>query len=324
VLLSPLVRRLVNEKGLDPAEIEGSGAGGRITRADVERHLQRRGAESPQEPSAPSAKRAAPSPSGPKAPAQPPSVERAAPAPAVVRAGGGDTVERFNNIRRRTAEHMVRSKATSPHAYITMEVDYEAVERARRAHKERFRAEHGSSLTFLPFIARALIDAIEDFPHVNASVGDGELIVHGDVHLGIAVDLDYEGLIVPVIHNAGDKRLQALARDLAELAERARSKKLSADDITGGTVTITNVGSSGNMLLLPIINQPQVMILSTEAVIRRPVVVTDQSGGESIAIHSVGNLTLGWDHRAFDGAYAAAFLGQVREILQGRDWEAEM
>ena len=122
---------------------------------------------------------------------------------------------------------MVRSKATSPHAYITMEVDYEGVERVRRANKDRFRAEHGSSLTFLPFIARALIDAIEDFPHVNASVGDGELIVHGDVHLGIAVDLDYEGLIVPVVHNSGDKRLQALARDIAELAERAHTKKLS-------------------------------------------------------------------------------------------------
>lgn len=328
VLLSPLVRRLVNEKGLDPAEIEGTGAGGRITRADVERHLQRTSGERPEEPAARSTKRATPSPSGPHGPVRPPTDEQAAPAaPAAAtpaKAGGGDTVERFNNIRRRTAEHMVRSKATSPHAYITMEVDYEAVERARRAHKERFRAEHGSSLTFLPFIARALIDAIEDFPHVNASVGDGELIVHGEVHLGIAVDLNYEGLIVPVIHHAGDKRLQALARDLAELAERARTKKLSADDITGGTITITNVGASGNMLLLPIINQPQVMILSTEAVTRRPVVVTDQAGGESIAIHSVGNLTLGWDHRAFDGAYAAAFLGQVREILQDRDWEAEM
>ncbi len=324
VLLSPLVRRLVNEKGLKPAEIEGTGAGGRITRADVERHLQQGGGAGQGDATARAPKRATPSPSGPSGPTPAPSPGSERAAPAQVEGRGGDTVERFNNIRRRTAEHMVRSKATSPHAYITMEVDYEGVERARRAHKDRFRAEHGSSLTYLPFIARALIDAIGDFPHVNASVGEGELIVHGDVHLGIAVDLDYEGLIVPVIHHAGEKRLQALARDLAELAERSRTKKLSADDITGGTVTITNVGSSGNMLLLPIINQPQVIIVSTEAVIRRPVVVTDQSGGESIAIHSVGNLTLGWDHRAFDGAYAAAFLGQVREILQTRDWEAEM
>ncbi len=315
VLLSPLVRRLVNASGIDPSQIEGTGEGGRITRADVERHLQQGDGRSAEGAAAKAPKRAAPSPGGPG---------RSQPAAATTKAGGGDTVEPFNNIRRRTAEHMVRSNATSPHAYVTMEVDYEAVERVRREHKDRFKAEEGVSLTYLPFIARALIDAIEDFPHVNASVGDGELILHGDVHLGIAVDLSYEGLIVPVVHHAGDKRLRALARDVSELAERARTKKLSADDITGGTVTITNIGASGNLLLLPIINQPQVMILSTDGVARRPVVVADGSGGESIAIHSVGNLTLGWDHRAFDGAYAANFLARVRDILQTREWEAEM
>jgi len=236
----------------------------------------------------------------------------------------GDTVEPFNNIRRRTAEHMVRSKSVSPHAYLAMEVDYEAVERVRKAEKEAFRSEEGIALTYLPFVARALIDAIEEFPRVNASVGEGELIVHNDVHLGIAVDLGYQGLIVPVLHDAQDKRLRAIARDMAHVAERARTKKLSADDITGGTVTITNVGSTGNLLLMPVINQPQVMILSTDGVSRRPVVVTDPSGGESIAIHSVGNLTLGWDHRAFDGAYAADFLARIRDILQTRDWATEI
>ena len=140
----------------------------------------------------------------------------------------------------------------------------------------------------------------------------------------MTVDLDHEGLIVPVVHEAQDRRLRALARDVSDLADRARRRSLTADDITGGTVTITNVGSTGSTFLLPIINQPQVMILSTDGVKRRPVVVTDSAGAESIAIHSVGNLTLGWDHRAFDGAYAAQFLARIKEILETRDWESEL
>jgi len=174
-------------------------------------------------------------------------------------------------------------------------------------------------------VARALVDALDEFPHVNASMGEErELVVHGSVNLGIAVDLDHEGLIVPVVHEAQDRRLRALARDIADLASRAKDRRLAADDITGGTVTITNVGSTGSAFLLPIINQPQVMILSTDGIKRRPVVVTDASGAESIAIHSVGNLTLGWDHRAFDGAYAAQFLAKIKEILETRDWETEL
>jgi 2-oxoglutarate dehydrogenase E2 component (dihydrolipoamide succinyltransferase) len=208
---------------------------------------------------------------------------------------------------------------------VSTEVDYEGVDRVRQAHKAGFEAEEGTSLTFLPFVARALIDALVDFPQVNASMGEeSELVVHGSVHLGIAVDLDHQGLIVPVIHDAQDQRLSAIARNVAELAGRAKSKSLTAADITGGTVTITNVGSTGSLMLLPIINQPQVMILSTDGVKRRPVVVTDAFGNESIAIHSVGNLTLGWDHRAFDGAYAAEFLAAVKHILETRDWETEL
>ena len=148
--------------------------------------------------------------------------------------------------------------------------------------------------------------------------------MHGSINLGIAVDLDHEGLIVPVVHDIQDQRLRAIARNMAELADRARAHGLTADDITGGTVTITNVGSTGSTFLLPVINQPQVMILSTDGVARKPVVVTDGDGSESIAIRSVGNLTLGWDHRAFDGAYAAQFLARVREILETRDWAAEL
>ncbi|HEX7131940.1 MAG TPA: 2-oxo acid dehydrogenase subunit E2 [Iamia sp.] len=219
---------------------------------------------------------------------------------------------------------MVRSKATSPHVFTVMEVDLEGVEKVRRAHKERFKAEAGVSLTYLPFIARALVDAIEQFPHMNASVGEGELVVHHQVNLGIAVDLDYEGLIVPVIHDAQNLRLPAIARSVADLAGKARTRKLSADDISGGTFTITNAGASGTLVQLPIINQPQVAIVSTEGVTRRPVVVTDAAGNEAIAIRSMGNLSMAWDHRAFDGAYAAAFLRTVVDILEQRDWEAEL
>jgi 2-oxoglutarate dehydrogenase E2 component (dihydrolipoamide succinyltransferase) len=220
---------------------------------------------------------------------------------------------------------MVRSLETSAHVYVSTEVDYERIDRVRRARADSFKAEEGVSLTYLPFVARALVDALEDFAHVNASMGENhELVLHGSVNLGIAVDLAHEGLIVPVVHDAQDRRLRALARDIADLAGKAKRRELGADDVTGGTVTITNVGATGSAFLLPIINQPQVMILSTDGVKRRPVVVTADDGSEAIAIHAVGNLTLGWDHRAFDGAYAASFLARVREILETRDWEPEL
>jgi 2-oxoglutarate dehydrogenase E2 component (dihydrolipoamide succinyltransferase) len=240
------------------------------------------------------------------------------------RSGTGDTVEPLNNIRRRTAEHMVMSKTTSAHAYTIVEVDYENVERVRSAHRDEWKTSEGFSLTYLPFIARAVIDALRDFPHINATVSDGELVVHNYVNLAIAVDLDYEGLLAPVVHDADDKRLRAIARSINDLAARARSKQLSVDDITGGTFTLSNSGSYGSYLVLPIINQPQVAILSTDGVTRKPVVVTGSDGSEAIAIHSVGLLGMAWDHRAFDGAYAAAFLREVKQILETRDWEAEL
>lgn len=333
LVLSPVVRRLIAEHGVDPASIAGTGAGGRITRNDVLAAVEGGGGGgSTQAPAAPAPAAApaaaAPAPAAaPAAPAAQASAPKAAPVPPKVTPatpGEADTAVPFNNIRRRTGEHMVRSKATSPHVFTVMEVDLEGVEKVRRAHKERFKAEAGVSLTYLPFIARALVDAIEQFPHMNASVGEGELVVHHQVNLGIAVDLDYEGLIVPVIHGAQDLRLPAIARSIAELAGKARTRKLSADDISGGTFTITNAGASGTLVQLPVINQPQVAILSTEGVTRRPVVVTDAAGNEAIAIRSMGNLSMAWDHRAFDGAYAAAFLRTVVDILEQRDWEAEL
>jgi pyruvate dehydrogenase E2 component (dihydrolipoamide acetyltransferase) len=327
LVLSPVVRRLIAEHGVDPASISGTGAGGRITRNDVLAAVEGGGGGgSTQAPAAPAPAAAQPAPAA-AAPAAQASAPKAAPVPPKVTPatpGEADTAVPFNNIRRRTGEHMVRSKATSPHVFTVMEVDLEGVEKVRRAHKERFKAEAGVSLTYLPFIARALVDAIEQFPHMNASVGEGELVVHHQVNLGIAVDLDYEGLIVPVIHGAQDLRLPAIARSIADLAGKARTRKLSADDISGGTFTITNAGASGTLVQLPVINQPQVAILSTEGVTRRPVVVTDAAGNEAIAIRSMGNLSMAWDHRAFDGAYAAAFLRTVVDILEQRDWEAEL
>jgi len=317
-LASPLVRRLAADHGVDLDTVTPTGPGGRITRADVEAAISARGAR-PGDAAAPAPLRP-PTPSPAAAPETPPA-RAVAPAP---RAGTGDTVEPLNNIRRRTGEHMVQSKATAPHAYTVMEVDYERVEQVRRRHRDEWRATEGFSLTYLPFIARAVVDALHDYPHLNATMGDGELIVHNDVNLSIAVDLDFEGLLAPVVHDADEKRLRGIAREINDLATRARSKKLSVDDITGGTFTLSNSGSFGSHLVLPIINQPQVAILSTDGVSRKPVVVTAPDGSEAIAIHSVGLLGMSWDHRAFDGAYAAAFLREVKTIIETRDWEAEL
>ena len=230
----------------------------------------------------------------------------------------------FSRIRKRTAEHMVRSKATSPHALVVVEVDYDGVDTVRRPAAHDFKQANGVSLTYLPFIARAVIDAISEFPRINASVGDNALLVHRDVNLGIAVDLDFEGLVVPVVHDAGSKPLRSIAVEAADLASRARTKKLGADEVARGTFTITNLGGYGTLLTIPVINQPQVAILSTDGVKDRPVAVAQPDGGRAIDIRPVGNLALAWDHRAFDGAYAAAFVRKVKEVIETRDWSAEL
>jgi 2-oxoglutarate dehydrogenase E2 component (dihydrolipoamide succinyltransferase) len=235
-----------------------------------------------------------------------------------------DRVVPFSNMRRRTAEHMVRSKQTSPHAFIATEADFENVERVRRSAGERFRAEEGYSLTYLPFVARAAVEALRQFPHLNASVGEDALIVHQEINLGIAVDLNHEGLIVPVVHRAEEVTLRGMARRIRDLADRARTRQLRADDIAGGTFSITNDGPFGTYFTVPIINQPQVAILATDGVKRRPVVVTAADGSESIAIHSTALIGMSWDHRAVDGAYVASFLGRVVELLSTRDWAAEL
>jgi pyruvate dehydrogenase E2 component (dihydrolipoamide acetyltransferase) len=315
-LVSPVVRKLIDENQIDVGQLGGSGIGGRITRADVEKAVAT--GEARLAPAAPPAQ--APAAPATAAPPQPALVTQR-PAP---RSGSGDTIEPLNNIRRRTGEHMVMSKNVSPHAMTAVEVDYENVERVRRRYKDSFTESEGFNLTYLPFISRAVIDALHSFPHMNATVGDGELIVHNYVNLSVAVDLNYNGLLAPVIHNADDIRLRGIARAINDLAGRARTKKLSADDITEGTFTLSNSGSFGTHMVIPIINQPQVAILSTDGVSRKPVVVIDIDGNEAIAIHSVGVLAMSWDHRAFDGAYAAAFMHEIKEIIETRDWDAEL
>jgi 2-oxoglutarate dehydrogenase E2 component (dihydrolipoamide succinyltransferase) len=236
---------------------------------------------------------------------------------------GGDEVVPFDNMRRRTAEHMVRSKHTSPHVLTAVEVDFFAVERARTNHQKEWKEREGFALTYLPFMARAVCDALAEFPHLNASVGEDQLTVHHYVNLGIAVDLDQRGLIVPNIKNAEGKRLRQLSREIRDLAERARSKKLMPDDVAGGTFTITNPGPYSTLISAPIINQPQVAILSTDGIRKKPVVV-ETPAGDSIAIHPVGIVAMSWDHRAIDGAYASKFLHHIRTIVETRDWEAEL
>jgi 2-oxoglutarate dehydrogenase E2 component (dihydrolipoamide succinyltransferase) len=328
-LLSPVVRRLVNEHRINPDDIVGTGPGGRITREDVMDFIDANGAaKSPAPPAPPAAAPAAPAPapaapaSAPAAAAPPPApapAPRAAPAP-----GERDSAVRLSKIRKLTGDHMVMSKATSPHAFSVVEVDFANVDATRLGVKDAFKSAEGFSLTYLPFIARAIVDGLAEFPHLNASVGGDELVVHHYVDLGIAVDLDYEGLLAPVIRNAETKRLKALAREISDLANRARARKLSPDEIQGGTFTISNNGSAGSVLTMPIINQPQVGIISTDAIVRRPVVAQTSDGTDAIAIHPVGNLAMSWDHRAFDGAYAAGFLKKVKQILETRDWSAEL
>ncbi len=216
------------------------------------------------------------------------------------------------------------SKATSPHVLTAMEIDYERVEQIRKAHGSAWKAEEGFSLTYLPFITRAVVDALRDFPHLNASFGGDHLVVHDEINMAVAVDINFDGLLAPVVKGVEGKRLRQIAREIKDVADRTRTKQLRPDDLSGGTFTLTNAGQYGTMMQFPIINQPQVAILSTDGVKRKPVVVTDEYGNESIAIHSVGVLALAWDHRAFDGAYAAAFLNRIQEILETRDWEAEI
>ena len=319
-LLSPVVRKLIRENEVDISKLTGTGEGGRITRKDVEAYLE----------SGPTEEVAAPAPAAETAPAAPaaPSAPAAQPAPAAATAPsaqGADEID-LDRIRIRTAENMIKAKQTAAHVWTSVEVDYERVERVRQAHKEQFKAAEGFSLTYLPFISRAVIDALKTYPVVNSSFNleDKKAIFHKNVDLGIAVDINNEQLVVPRVRNADSLRLVGIARSIMELADKARGGKLGVDDLTGSTFTITNPGPFGSFMSVPIINVPNVAILSTETVVKRPTVVTDADGQDMIAIRHIGYLGLSWDHRAFDGSVAVLFLSRIKQNLETWDWEQEL
>src|ERR1017187_9415638 len=235
-----------------------------------------------------------------------------------------DEVIPFSRIRRVIAQRMVESKVISPHTLMAKEIDYENVEAVRRERGARFRIEEGFGLSYLPFCACATVEALASFPFLNASVINDSLIVHRRVNLGIAVDLDKGGLVVPVVDDAQGLKLRSMPLRIRQVATKARAGQLRMEDLSDGTFTITNAGPMGTSMTGAIINQPEVAILATDSVGRRPVVVTSNEGIESIAIHSTGMITMNFDHRAVDGAYVARFLSLVSEILGERSWANEL
>ncbi len=283
--LSPVVRRLIAEHQLNPADIRGSGRDGRIMREDVLGFITQRGTQGP---------------------------------------GVVQTQERkpLNNVRKRTRDHMLKSWTTVPHVLQAVEADFMRVEQARQAAGAAWHAREGFILTYLPFITRAVSIALAKFPLLNASLDGDDLVLHSRINIGIAVDLNFEGLVVPVVKDAPGKTLPQLAREINDLAQRARNNRLKPDDMTGGTYTLSNSGVFGTLITAPIINQPQVAILSTDGVRKKPWVI-ESPQGDSIAIRPIGVLAQTFDHRAVDGAYSAAFLREVRTLIETRDWMSE-
>lgn len=335
-LLSPVVRKLIRENDLDISTIKGSGQGGRITRRDVEAHLA--GEEvaplAPTVVAAPEPEPVVAVPETEPAPAAEPAAVAPAPvvepepvvaAPEPVAASGSEEVE-LSRLRVRIAENNIKSRQTAAHVWTSVEVDFERVERVRQSHKEAFKKEEGFSLTYLPFISRATIDALKAYPVVNSSfdLENKTATFHKKVDLGIAIDLNQDGLVVARVRNADGLRLVGIARDIADLAKRGRDGKLGIDDLSGSTFTITNPGPFGSFMSAPIINVPNVAILSTDTVTKRPTVVTSADGQDMIAIRHIGYLGLSWDHRAFDGSTAVLFLSRIKENIETWDWEQEL
>ncbi len=289
--LSPAVRRLAEEHGIDPSQIAGSGDGGRVTRDDVLAFLDRRPAAAPAA-AAVEAPPPRPSPFG----------------------GEGEEEElvRLTAMRRSIAEHMVRSLATSPHAWTLQEVDVTELVRYREAEKDGFRQRNGVPLTYLPFITQVICDALREFPFLNSTWTEEGIVLKRSINMGIAVAIP-DGLIVPVVRHADRLGFTDLTRAIHDLAERARSKQLKPDDVAGGTFTLNNTGATGSIASQPIINQPQAAIVTTEAIVRRPVVI-----GDGIAIRHIMNMCLSFDHRIIDGMTAGAFLGFIKQRLE--DW----
>jgi 2-oxoglutarate dehydrogenase E2 component (dihydrolipoamide succinyltransferase) len=330
-LLSPVVRKLIRENQVDISQIAGSGQGGRITRRDVETYLAAGSAERAEPVVEPTAEPAAPAEEKPAEPAASAAEEEtakapaAAPAQAPAAAVGSEEVE-LSRLRVRVAENNIKAKQTAAHVWTSIEVDFERVERVRQAHKTAFKEEEGFSLTYLPFIARATIDALKAYPVVNSAFNleAKTATFYKKIDLGIAIDLNQEGLVVARVRNADGLRMVGIAREIASLAERARAGQLGIDDLSGSTFTITNPGPFGSFMSAPIINVPNVGILSTDTVAKRPTVVTAADGQDVIAIRHIGYLGLTWDHRAFDGSTAVLFLARIKENIETWDWEQEL
>jgi pyruvate dehydrogenase E2 component (dihydrolipoamide acetyltransferase) len=307
---SPLVRKIAAENNVDISQLQGTGVSGRVTKNDILEFLQSpkpaAAAPSAPQPSAPA--------SQPAAPQQPAQAYQAPQTPRVQFAEGSNVkMEPLSVMRKKIAQHMIQSKQTSAHVYTVFEVDITNVDRLRRKHKDAY-AERGVKLTFMPFIVQAVIAGLREFPILNASMDESNVVYHRDFNIGIAVALEW-GLIVPVLKRADELNILGASRAINDLGDRARTKKLAPDDVQGGTFTITNPGVFGGLFGLPIINQPQVAILGVGGIKKRPVVI-ESKDGDSIAIRSMCYLSLGFDHRLIDGAVADQFMARVKQIIE--------
>lgn len=317
--LSPVVRKLAKEHNLDLSMIAGSGRAGRITRRDVLEVIDAGGGV------APATAPAAPAPTTSTSPTPSAAVASAAPGLSIPLLEGDD-VRDLDRIRTRIGTNMILAKQTAAHVWTSVEVDYERVERVRQRHRVAFKEREGFSLTYMPFIARATLDALKAFPVVNSSfyLEEKKAVFHAKVNLGVAIDLDQGGLVVATIHDADGLRMVGLARQIRGLAEKARAGNLEPDDVAGSTFTITNPGPFGSFMSAPIINVPNTGILSTDTVAKRPTVITNDDGQDMIAIRHIGYLGLTWDHRAFDGSTAVLFLRKIKHNLETWEWEQEL
>jgi 2-oxoglutarate dehydrogenase E2 component (dihydrolipoamide succinyltransferase) len=308
-ILSPLVRKLATEHGVDLTQVSGTGAGGRITKNDVLGFVASRGAGAPAPVGA-----TAPAPAAQPAPAS-------APAPALVApiaVGGAEEIVPVSHIRKQIAQHMKASLEISARAWNAVEVNMENVARLRERTKDAFKAREGFGLTYMPFVTRAVSEALLAHPMVNSELRGEEIAVKHFVNMGIAVSYD-EGLIVPVLKGADTMNLLGIARGINDLAGRARAKKLQPDEVHGGTFTITNPGPFGSLISVPIINQPQTAILGFDSVEKRPVVIDD-----TIAIRHMVYISMSWDHRVIDGALASQFLARVKQNLETWDFAEDL
>jgi pyruvate dehydrogenase E2 component (dihydrolipoamide acetyltransferase) len=305
--VSPVVARIAAEHGIDPAQVPGTGNGGRVTKKDIQAFIDSGAQAAPAPPAA-----------TPPPAAAPPAAAQVAHAPADAgEPQQGESFEPISAMRRGIADHMRRSLDTSAHVTSAIEVDMSKVVAIRQKLKKEYNAAYGVNPTYLAFIARATAETLRDYPYVNGEIRGDKIVSKSFVNLGFAVELaDGKGLIVPVVKNAETLNLLGMAKGIADVAKRARDKQLTPDDVAGGSFTITNPGGYGTFHGTPVISQPQVGILGTYALVKRPWVIQDENGADAIAIRSIMNITLTYDHRLVDGAYAGRFLRDLRERLQ--------